>query len=482
MTISWTVPQRLPTGYVEEVADSFVMIGKSEEQMKKWADKVMELATIERRKHEESRMAKSGRYSQTSSDRGHYHQSAFAPPTPATEAPPFSFPPIGTMPNGHSNGNGFNHDDDDATTNGLRSGRSTPSIGAGAHYISTNPNTGRRVQSQQPMAPVDRAELRARAMTEDQNGPSMTQWRSQQPNPPPMPRLASNASSSSEASFMAGPSRGLRMNTSRVDMAEMMEEEEEEEENPPAPQRFSSGRGMTRTPSQNPQASVPYPPPPPLRNRSASTPNVNHLPSKPIQPPPLPHMSNTWVGGGEQAGFVPDRSGSGSSTTLVGGTAYFTKRMSAGNRSSGGSHSTETSDTTSSQQSPATPYGMMAGELRGPTPVSRQNSNDGMVLLRVKAGEVCPSLLRPIQFSWLTRSAQNAFMVSVEPDANFTTLYNKVLKKIRLGRPVGGSETIQLKWIDSEEDEISLRCDADIEAMFGEAKDSGMGHVNIVVR
>lgn len=77
---------------------------------------------------------------------------------------------------------------------------------------------------------------------------------------------------------------------------------------------------------------------------------------------------------------------------------------------------------------------------------------------------------------------QNAFIVSVSPDVNYATLYQKVLKKIRLGRPVGTGEIIHLKWIDSDDDEVSLRCDADIEAMFGEAKDSGMGHVNIIAK
>lgn len=462
---------------MEEVADSFVMIGKSEDQMKKWADKVMELATIERRKHEEAKALRNGRYSASSSAGGHYQQSAFAPPTPASEVPPFNFPP--PMPNGqHMNGNGHVQDDDDDAASGLRSGRTTPSIGAGGHYVSTNPNTGRRVQSQQPIAPVDRAELRARAVTEDQYGPSMTQWRSQQPHPPPMPRLASNASSSSEASFMAGPSRGLRMNTSRLDMAEMMEEEEEEEQ---PPHRFASARGMTRAPSHAVGPTVPYPPPPPLRNRSASTPNVLQPPQPHIrsaQQPPIPQMSNTWSP--DHPAYLPDRSGSGSSTTLVGGTAYFTKRMSAGNRSSGGSHSTETSETTSSQQSPATPYGTMGGEIRGPTPVSRQNSGDGTVLLRVKAGDVSPDNQNTRKDCLLI--AQNAYIVSVAPDVNFGTLYQKVLKKIRLGRPAGSSENIQLKWVDADEDEVSLRCDADIEAMFGEVKDSGMGHVNLIAR
>jgi cell division control protein 24 len=56
------------------------------------------------------------------------------------------------------------------------------------------------------------------------------------------------------------------------------------------------------------------------------------------------------------------------------------------------------------------------------------------------------------------------------------------LKKIRLGRPVSSGDVIQLKWVDADDDEVSLRCDADIEAMFGEARDSGMGHVNIIAK
>jgi cell division control protein 24 len=386
LTISWTVPHRHPNGHVEELADSFVMIGRTEDTMKKWADKVMQFATVERRRQEDSRSSRSGRHSASSSAQGHYslQQSSFAPLTPATEAPPFSFPP--PMPNGPYSSSysvgGHGDDDDD----GLRSGRTTPSIGMAAPYMAANPNTGRRVQSQQAApAASDRAELRARAMTEDQFGPSMSQWRSQQP--PPMPRLASNASATSEASFGPGVSRGgLRMNTSRLCMAEEMDEEEEE-----TPQRFGSSRGMTRAPSHAVPSTVPYPAPS-LRNRSASSPNVHPAAKTVAQAPALPPMSNSWAP--DQPSYDRDRNhGSGSSTTLVGGTAYFAKRMSAGNRSSGGSQSTETSETTSSQQSPATPYGTMNGELRGSTPVSRQNSGDGTLLLRVKAGEVSLLLL-----------------------------------------------------------------------------------------
>jgi hypothetical protein len=73
---------------------------------------------------------------------------------------------------------------------------------------------------------------------------------------------------------------------------------------------------------------------------------------------------------------------------------------SGGKRSSGESHSTETSET-SSQQSPATPYGTVPSDPRGATPVSRQNSQDAVqgvgvvgngmtVLVKVRCGEVSP--------------------------------------------------------------------------------------------
>jgi cell division control protein 24 len=61
--------------------------------------------------------------------------------------------------------------------------------------------------------------------------------------------------------------------------------------------------------------------------------------------------------------------------------------------------------------------------------------------------------------------------------------YQKVYKKIRTcARFASASESVLLKWIDADEDEITIKCDADIEAMFGECKDSGMNHVNLVAR
>jgi len=340
------------------------MIGKSEDQVKKWGEKIMELAAAERKRQEESRAERArqnGRFS--GSDR--YQQSSFAPLTPAAEQPPFQWPSAITQ-----------LDDDE---DGLRSGRTTPSMSSSGTYIG-GPSS-RRVQSQQSAPPDRQAELRARAMTEDQFGPSMTQWRSQQPMPPPLPRLTSAMSAmstASEASFGA-PRSGRLASGSRLGRYDEVEEESSLEQRE-AFNRFGPARGMSRAPSQGITPTVPYPHPPALRNRSASSPNVYQNPK--VSPaPPLPQTA-TWQSTTTET-FSPTHTSSAASTssTLVGsgGTAYFNKRMSGsgGKRSSGESHSTETSET-SSQQSPATPYGTVPSDPRGATPVSRQNSQDAV--------------------------------------------------------------------------------------------------------
>lgn len=421
LTIAWTVPHRHPNGYSEEVEDWFVMTGRSAETLKKWADKVIELAVNDRKRQAEYRSARhSGRAS------SQFQSSSWAPPTPATEAPPFQFPP--PMPD----------DEDD----GYRSGRTTPSI-SGMHGPYPVPIPARRVQSQQSMPASQQAELRARAMTEDQNGPSITQWR--QAQIPPMPRLMSNAS---EASFGTGigsgsrPALGRQTSTaSRLGPAEEVDEDAYYHE--PGP------RGMARAPSQ-PHTGLPYPPQ--LRNRSASSPNVYQLPQG---APPLP-----------PSGWTESPINASSSTTLVGGTAYFTKRMSdKDKRFSSESHSTETSET-SSGQSPATPYAQ-SSDLRHPTPVSRQNSSDAQgngngLLLRVKCGDC-------------------HFSIGVSLDVTYPVLHQKIAKKVRLFK---GTEptSLHIKWVDSDGDEVSLKCDQDVEGMFEDATEMGLACVTLIAR
>ena len=238
-------------------------------------------------------------------------------------------------------------------------------------------------------------------MTEDQFGPSMSQWRSQH-LPPPLPRLTpamsamSTMSTSSEASFGNVPPRATRHTSqSRLGRSEEVDEEDDVKlGGGPVNQRYGAPRGMTRAPSQGVQPSVPYPYPPPMRSRSASSPNVYQAP-KISSALSFPYTANneSW----SSAAPPPETLAMSSSNSHAGGTAYFAKRMSGGKRSSGESNSTETSET-SSQQSPATPYGTIPGDSRGATPVSRQNSQDGVeqcssMLVKVRCGEVS-SLIR----------------------------------------------------------------------------------------
>lgn len=404
--IGWTIPLRNQDGYHDDQEDSFVMIGKSEEQMRKWSEKVLELANNERKIQEDMRAArmKAGRLS--NSERQYYQHSSFGPPTPATEHPPvspFNMPPL-------PNGSTTPYYSEDEDPEGLRSGRTTPSIqGYHPYAYSGQPSTGRRVQSQQSVTSVLPTELRARAMTEDQYGPSMTQWRTQQPTAPPLPRLTSAMSGmsvASELSFGSGPgSTGIRtgmvrqMSSTRLPRAT---EVDEGEGNPMDTResygRYGSLRGMMRAPSHA-MPSMPHPPP--LRNRSASSPNVYQQPtvtgavSLPYTAGPngtwttsplastLQMSTHPYVQSTPVPGFGPS-----SSTTLVGGTAYFNKRMSNEKRSSGESHHSTTTTDTSDQTSPATPYGSGNGDVRGPL---RQNSGDnvsGSVLVKLRFGNV----------------------------------------------------------------------------------------------
>ncbi|KAK4685467.1 cell division control protein 24, partial [Tremellales sp. Uapishka_1] len=469
VAIIWTVPQKHPSGYPEEVEDSFIMSGKSEDQMKKWRLKVVELVQQEKRRAAELAESRiNGRYSNS---QGTYRalspSSQFPPPTPWSEQPPFGFP---------MSASNSQLDDEDDDPSGLRSGRTTPSL-SGHSSVVAHPTTGRRVQSQQTMPPDRQAEFRARALTEDSHGPSMAQWRNQHPGvgalqPPPLPRLTSNMSAmsvSSESSFGNAPLRSARqMSQSRLGRAEEMDEESEYT-HPYA--RYGPSRGMARAPSHGITPSVPHPHPPPLRSRSASSPNVYQAPA--VSPaPPLPYTASShWTGEPSPPTFSSPTSnvlGTSSSSTLVGGTAYFAKRMSGGKRSSGGSHSTETSETSS--QSPATPYASVPGEPRGPTPISRQGSQDTNPGLGMGA-----KVLAKVQYR------EDQFSIGVTSDISFRSLQEKVMKKIRICTGRTDAMPFRLRWLDTDGDQIALSCDSDIQTMFGECKENGMVHVQLLV-
>jgi cell division control protein 24 len=78
--------------------------------------------------------------------------------------------------------------------------------------------------------------------------------------------------------------------------------------------------------------------------------------------------------------------------------------------------------------------------------------------------------------------SEHVFSVVLANNADYAQLYEKVAKKIRMIRGNSGPDLVHIKWVDADNDEVSLRCDADIEAMFDEARELGATYVNLVAR
>jgi cell division control protein 24 len=76
---------------------------------------------------------------------------------------------------------------------------------------------------------------------------------------------------------------------------------------------------------------------------------------------------------------------------------------------------------------------------------------------------------------------QCSFSLGVPLEIGFQALHQKITKKIRLFRGNEPSNLI-IKWLDAEGDEISLRCDADVEAMFDEARELAWIHISLIAK
>lgn len=464
--IVWSVPAK--NGESDnDVEDSFIMSGRSEDQMKRWSEKVMELAVKARKKASERERART--------DSRGYYQSQFAPPTPATDAQnPFS-----PATPGGANGYHYLPDEDDLDYQ-PPSGPTGLAI-YGVPGVPFPGSASRRAQSQQSIPPAQAAELRTRAMTEDQNGPSMTQWRQQVPplpQAPHLPRITSGASvagsdsswgthgvahvSSSQGASRRHPSQ------SRIDPDEYTS-------GPPgayARYEHSSQRGHSRGGAALPAGAAAAAANGSLRNRSQSTPNVQAAMQAPL--PPLPtsathgpssSTSSAWANanGGNvyPSGSATSSSTGVNSSSVPGGTTYFHRRASTGKRSSQESETTtETSETSS--QSPRTPYtNTTSGDLRGATPVSRQNSQD--------AAQPVPTMLYI-----KVRCGESNFVIGMSSDFTFKMLYERVLKKLKncsVRHATGVDQLVKIKWLDSDGDEVAIKTDADVHIMVLESAD-----------
>jgi len=79
------------------------------------------------------------------------------------------------------------------------------------------------------------------------------------------------------------------------------------------------------------------------------------------------------------------------------------------------------------------------------------------------------------------RCGHDQFVVSVNDSIRFDAFYERIVKKISNCRGESKAD-IQVKWIDADNDEVTLRCDADLEAMWEECKEMGINRVSVVAR
>lgn len=250
---------------------------------------------------------------------------------------------------------------------------------------------------------------RPRALTEDANGPALSQWRSNVPGLPsgPSPRLP-HAHMSPTTSYTSEPGFGAGHRAGR----------------PQLRTQYSSSR--LRPPHDSGEsASSPLSALPPItRSRSASQPTAYvPLSAAPTPVPPLP--SNGW-----------DRTQGSTSTTK---------------RSSGSSQSTGDESTTYSPNSlsPITPFGSSDSSLSGTIGRSSTTSYEAPVKVKVYFGT-------------------DIFLIQVGRAIDYIELVERVGKKIRLCGPRRDNGPLRVKYEDEEGDLISMRSTEDVEMAFGE--------------
>jgi cell division control protein 24 len=248
---------------------------------------------------------------------------------------------------------------------------------------------------------------RPRALTEDANGPALSQWRSNVPGLPsgPSPRLP-HAHMGPTTSYTSEPGFGHRAGR------------------PQLRTQYSSSR--LRPPHDGGEsATSPLSALPPLtRSRSASQPSAYvPLSAAPTPVPPLP--SNGW-----------DRTQGSTSTTK---------------RSSGSSQSTGDESTTYSPNSlsPITPFGSSDSSLSGTIGRSSTTSYEVPVKVKVYFGT-------------------DIFVIQVGRAVDYVELVERVGKKIRLCGPRRDNGPLRVKYEDEEGDLISMRSTEDVEMAFGD--------------
>ena len=407
---------------------------------------------------------------------------------------------------------GYNGDYEPST------GRSTPSLGAERTSIGRRPAT----QSMPIGGRQERGESgRPRAQTEDSNSAVIHQWRSQTPNGgypamPSLPRQPSGASALADQSslrFSAGrpglrheqshdwgpagpvssssssstatpvPAAQAVMNLSGRTLSQQIDE-------------MSLGHDPLRMLRQNSQGSVPpLVAPPPMRSRSASSPNVYQLnPGQaaslsrdnpqwnpyPMQNVHPSHFANHGQGGLQGALPLKRSNGANASTATIESAGSATtnppKRFSSS--STGTDHSSG-----DSSQSQGLPYASPTSPVsQNPLAATGAGANSAPARLPQSHSSTTQSGAPPSPSSAVkmrVNYGEDTFVIVARSSITYNELVEKVVHKIYLCGARTGLDTssLRLRYVDEEGDKILMSADDDVAMAFDWLK-TGDSHPN----
>lgn len=446
--------------------ESFALKCKNEEQLKQWQTAINKLidevnlrrqqaaAQLYSQQHAQNiNMAGTGavgrRITQTSS---HFPQTPLSEMAPVN---PFSALPASGLSRTQSQASSYRFEEEEGLSEGGTSGRVTPAGGVGRYS-----QPGSEGRERQNSIASSGGDLRPRARTEDQDSSVMAQWRSHSPAvPPPMPRGLSCSSGADQqqqhALRKASSSRQLRQpagygrvrGAGGVDGG-AVEYLDGSSDSASSGGNFGRARGdsvassMSRTTSDNGAAHS--------RSRSASTPQQPYLfQQQHAPPPPLPRVP------------MPDHlkhHPSSSATTVAGLDKRFSSSSISTSESTGSNSRPQSSTAASSPINPTTSQPSTSSALRNsrpppqpPTPTT-PTSNAVKLIINFEGDK---------------------FVVVVLNSTSFSTLLEKVTKKVRVcsGKPI--DHTLKMKYVDEDGDTVVMMDDEDVGMAFDTARVKG---------
>lgn len=506
--------------------ESFALKCKNEEQLKQWQTAINKLidevnmrrqqAAAQHYSQQQQNMNMAGagamgrRITQTSS---HFPQTPLAEIAPVN---PFTTAvlPHSALSRTQSQASSYRYDDDVESEGHSyyepTSGRVTPA--AQGRMTSEGRERGNSLASNGHMMSSSN-DLKPRARTEDQDSVVMAQWRSHSPAvPPPMPRglsYSSGADQHQHALRKASSSRQLRQAPNGVAPGVYnravraldggaVEYLDGSFDSASSDFRSAAGRprgdsvasSMSRTTSDSGAAHS--------RSRSASNPQQMYaLPPHMQGPaPPMPkaayelknHSPTTAVAGAASASASSAGTGTGTGTGAgvgagTGASASAGADVGVDKRFSSSSVATSESATSAQSRPQSTAASSPVNVNLPPTHASQRPayrppfSHAHAAQPATPTSASTPSSAIKLNISF----AEDRYVVVVLSSTPFSTLLEKVTKKIRLCSGKNLEHTLRMRYIDEDGDAVLISDDDDVQMAFDSARASPAGEVELVV-